>query len=163
TFLFLDMSPGDFFQEMKLNPQITQSTVDRFRIQYGMDQPLSVHYGRWLRSMAHGDFGYSFAYNSPVAPLLWVRSRNTLFLPGTGMLFAWPVALLVGGFCAEWSGGWLDRICLVGTSIVLVIPELLLGLCFLAIAVRTGWFRTGGMVSADFKDLNLWEKVEDLV
>jgi peptide/nickel transport system permease protein len=160
--MFLDLSPGDFFQEMNLNPQITQSTIDRFRIQYGMDQPLPVRYGRWLHSMVHGDLGYSLAYNSPVAPLLWVRARNTLFMTGTAMLFAWLLAIILGVVCAQWPGGWLDRICLVGTSILLVTPELLLGLCFLAIAVRTGWLRAGGMVSPDFEDLKLLEKVEDL-
>ncbi len=38
SFAFLALSPGDFFQEMGLNPQISQSTVSRFRKEYGIDQ-----------------------------------------------------------------------------------------------------------------------------
>ena len=60
------------------------------------------------------------------------------------------------------AGGWLDRVCLLGTSTLLAIPELLLGLCFLALAVRTGWFRAGGMVSPGFEDLSPWEQAKDL-
>jgi peptide/nickel transport system permease protein len=162
SFAFLALSPGDFFQEMRLNPQISQNTVSRFRTQYGTDQPLLVRYGRWLQSVGHGDFGYSFAYSTPVAPLLWARARNTLFLTGTAMFLAWAAALSLGVCCAEWPGGWLDRVCLLGTSTLLVIPELLLALCFLALAVRTGWFRAGGMVSPGFRNLTRWSQAEDL-
>jgi len=162
AFAFVAVSPGDFFQEMRLNPQISQNTVSRFRTQYGMDQPFLIRYGRWLKSVGHGDLGYSLAYGSPVVPLLLVRARNTLFLTGTAMFLAWLSALSLGVCCAEWSEGWLDRVCLLATSILLVFPELLLGLCFLALAVRTGWFRTGGMVSPGFEDLSPWNQAKDL-
>ncbi len=162
AFAFLALSPGDFFQAMRLNPQISENTVSRFRTQYGIDQPLLIRYGRWLASVGHGDFGYSLAYGSPVAPLLRVRARNTLFLTVTAMFLAWVSALSLGICCAEWAGGWLDRICLLGTSTLLAIPELLLGLCSLAFAVRTGWFRAGGMISPGFEDLSLLNRAADL-
>jgi peptide/nickel transport system permease protein len=162
TFALLALSPGDFFQEMTLNPQISQSTVSRFRKQYGIDQPLPIRYGRWLESVGHGDLGYSLAYGSPVAPLLWIRARNTLFLTGTAMFLAWLSALSLGICCAEWCGGWLDRVCLLGTSTLLMIPELLLGLCALALAVRTEWFRAGGMASLGFEHLSLLNQARDL-
>jgi peptide/nickel transport system permease protein len=162
TFTFLAWSPGDFFQEMRLNPQISQSTVFRLRAQYGMDEPLLIRYCHWLESVGHGDFGYSLAYGSPVAPLLLVRARNTVFLTGTAMFLAWLLALSLGICCAEWSGGLLDQACLLATSTVLVIPEILLGLSFLALAVRTGWFRAGGMVSPGFEALSPWNQARDL-
>jgi peptide/nickel transport system permease protein len=163
TFAFVAMSPGDFSQEMRLNPRISQNAISRFRNQYGMDQPFLIRYGHWLKSVGHGDLGYSLAYGSSVAPLLLVRARNTLFLTATAMFLTWLSALSFGIWCAAWSGGWPDRFCLLGTSTLLVIPELLLGLCFLALAVRTGWFRTGGMVSPGFEGLSHWNQVVDLV
>jgi peptide/nickel transport system permease protein len=162
TFAFIALSPGDFFQEMRLNPQISQNTVSRFRTQHGIDQPLLLRYGQWLESVGHGDFGYSFAYDTPVAPLLLVRARNTLLLTGTAMFLSWLSALSLGICCAQWPGGWLDRLCLLGTSALLVIPELLLALCSLALAVRTGWFRAGGMRSIGSETLSPWKQAEDL-
>src|SRR5947209_3675791 len=82
SFLLLQLAPGDFFDEMKLNPQISPQTIAGLRAQFGLDQPLPVRYWRWLRSAAHGDFGYSFAYNTPVADLLGARARNTVLLAG---------------------------------------------------------------------------------
>jgi peptide/nickel transport system permease protein len=162
SFFLVASSPGDFFQEMRLNPQISHSSISRFRKQYGMDQPLLIRYGNWLKSIAHGDLGSSFAYGTPVAALLWVRARNTLFLTGTAMFLTWLPALFLGIYCAERPGGWLDRLCFLGTSTLLIIPELLLGLSFLALAVRTGWFRTGGMVSLGFEELGPWSQARDL-
>ena len=112
TFAFLALSPGDFFQEMRLNPQISQNTVSRFRTQYGIDQPLLIRYGRWLESVGHGDLGYSLAYGSPVAPLLRVRARNTLFLTGTAMLLTWLSALSLGSAVQNGpGGGWTVFVC----------------------------------------------------
>jgi peptide/nickel transport system permease protein len=162
SFIFLELAPGDFFAEMRLNPQISQETVTRLRAEYGMDQPLAVRYSRWLASVVHGDFGYSFAYGSPVAPLLWVRARNTLLLAGTSLFFAWATALVLGVLSAESPGGLLDRACTLGTSALLAIPELLMGLSFLAFAVRTGWFHVGGMVSPGFEDFSAWKQIEDI-
>jgi peptide/nickel transport system permease protein len=162
SFIFLALAPGDFFEEMRLDPQISQETVTKLRAEYGTDQTLPIRYGRWLASVARGDFGYSFAYGSPVAPLLRVRARNTLLLAGSALLVAWLAALSLGVLSAESPGGLLDRTCLLVTSVSLAIPELLLGLCLLASAVHTGWFHVGGMVSPGFEDLGRMEQVKDI-
>lgn len=68
-FLFTEMAPGSFFDEMRLNPQISPETISNLRSHYGLDQPLLVRYARWMKSAAHGDLGFSIAYNTPVTPL----------------------------------------------------------------------------------------------
>ena len=83
-FLFTEMAPGSFFDEMRLNPQISPETIAALRSHYGLDQPLLVRYGRWMKSALHADLGYSIAYNTPVAPLLWSRAKNTLLLTTNG-------------------------------------------------------------------------------
>ncbi len=163
SFLFLNLAPGDFFQEMMLNTQVTSSTVTKLRAQYGMDQPLPVRYGRWLTSAAAGNFGYSFAYGSPAAPLLWVRARNTLLLGTVSLALTWLVALLLGIACAEFPGSWLDRVCHLITSGLLAIPDLVLGLFFLLCAMRTGLFPVGGMVSPGSEELTYSKQVFDLL
>src|SRR6266446_6379431 len=49
-FLFTEMAPGSFFDEMRLNPQISPETIAALRSHYGLDQPLLVRYGRWMKS-----------------------------------------------------------------------------------------------------------------
>jgi peptide/nickel transport system permease protein len=49
-----------------------------------------------------------------------------------------------------------------GTAVLLVIPDLALALGLLVLAVRTGWFPTGGMTSVDFETLSPVNKFRDL-
>ena len=70
TFLFTTLAPGNYFDEMRLNPQIAPETVAALRAQYQIDRPLPVRYLSWLSSVVHGEMGFSFAYNSAVAPIL---------------------------------------------------------------------------------------------
>src|SRR5882672_7276570 len=163
SFLFTALAPGDFLTEMKLNPRISPETVAALRDRYGLDQPLPLKYLHWLESVRRGDLGFSFAYNSPVASLLWPRARNTLLLTVPATTLAWLIAVPLGAWSASQRGRWGDRICAGATTALLVVPELLLGLMLLLLAVRTGLFPTGGMVSSGFAELGRWERVKDLV
>lgn len=162
AFLFTTLAPGNYFDEMRLNPQIAPETVAAMRAQYQLDRPLPVRYAFWLNSVLHGQMGYSFAYNSPVAPLLLVRARNTLLLTITATLIAWGIALPLGVWSAERFGRLPDRMLSWATAGLLVIPDLALALGLLVFAVRTDRFPTGGMTSLDFESLPLAGKLRDL-
>ena len=162
SFALLQLAPGDFFAPLKLNPQISARTVEGLRAQYGLDRPWPERYGDWLRGVFHGDLGPSFAYNSPVGPLLAVRARNTLLLTGTAMLWAWLIAIPLGIVSAVRRGKWSDRAGGAVTSALLTIPDLVLFLAILLLAVRSGWFPTGAMVSTTFGELSGWGRAEDI-
>jgi peptide/nickel transport system permease protein len=162
SFAILELAPGDFFTPISLNPQISAHTVGALRSQYGLDKPFPIRYERWLHSVFRGDLGISFAYGTPVAPLLAVRARNTLLLTGTSLLLAWLLAIPFGIWSAAHRGKWTDRAGGIVTSSLLTIPDLVLFLALLLLAVRTGWFPTGGMTSAGFDDLSIGGKVKDL-
>lgn len=160
--LFLELAPGNFFDEIRLNPQISSATVANLRKQYGMDQALPVRYFRWLGSAAKGELGFSFAYNAPVAPLLWARARNTLLLTGTATLLAWLISLPLGILSAARRHGWISHACSLFTSALLATPDLLLALGFLFLAVHTHWFHAGGMLSRESAGQGTWIRSKDL-
>ncbi len=162
SFVLMELAPGDFFAEMRLNPQLSAETLAGLRQQYGLDQPLPVRYLHWVQSVARGEFGFSFAYNTPVAPLLWSRAGNTLLLTIPAALFAWLIAVPVGVRSAARQGKWDDKIASAGVTALLATPELLLALGFLLIALRTGYLPTGGMSSTGFSGLSWWEKFKDV-
>src|SRR5438046_5503657 len=162
AFLFTALAPGTYFDEMRLNPQIAPETVTALRAQYGFDKPLPVRYASWLRSVIHGEMGFSFAYNGPVAPLLLVRARNTLLLTITATLLAWGIALPLGVWSADRLGRLPDRLLSWATAGLLVIPDLALALGLLVLAVRSGWFPTGGMASVGFETLSPFNKLRDV-
>lgn len=162
SFALLQLVPGDFFDSMRVNPRISQQTIDGLRASYGIDKPFPVRYARWLASVAKGQFGVSLAYNSAVAPLLRVRARNTLLLTGVSTLFAWLLAIPIGIFSATKRGKATDRATGAATSTLLTIPDLLLFLGLLLVAVRTGWFPVGGMVSPGSENAGFWSIARDV-
>ena len=161
SFLFVALAPGSFFDEMRLNPQISAETVTALRAQYGLDQPLPVRYLRWMKSVLQGQIGFSFSYNSPVAPLLRARARNTLVLTVCAALLAWLIAIPVGVWTAARKGRAADQLTSAGMATLLAAPDLLVALGLLLLAVRTGWFPSGGMVALDFEKLGWWAKTKD--
>ena len=56
SFAIIRLAPGGpFDQEQPLSPPV-RANLERL---YGLDQPLRVQYARYLRALAHGDFGPS--------------------------------------------------------------------------------------------------------
>jgi peptide/nickel transport system permease protein len=161
-FLLTDLAPGSFFDEMRLNPQISPGTIAALRSQYGLDRPLPVRYGRWVKSVVRGDWGYSFAYNSSVKSLLRLRARNTLLLTSLSMGLAWMIALPLGVWIANRPGRWDDRLSMAGTSLLLSVPEIVLVFGLLYLVIRTHLLPVGGMVSVGFDSLGPWAKGCDL-
>src|SRR5467141_5472272 len=162
AFLFTTLAPGNYFDEMRLNPQISPETVAALRAQYQLDRPLPVRYASWMNSVLHGQMGFSFAYNTPAAPILFVRARNTLLITITATLIVWGIALPLGVWSAARFGRLPDRLLSWATAALLVIPDLALALGLLVFAVRTGWFPTGGMASVDFETLSPLNRLRDL-
>lgn len=163
AFLFIDLAPGKYLEEMRLNPQISQRTLAAIRTEYGLDRPLAVRYALWLRSVARGEFGFSFAYNSPVWPVLKVRAWNTLMLTVTAMLCSWLIALPLGILAAVRVGRWQDWISGVSTAFLLAIPDVLLGLVLLAFALHTRWFPSGGMHALASTEMGMLAHLKDLL
>jgi peptide/nickel transport system permease protein len=161
-FLLFQAAPGDFLSEMKMNSQISPETITMLRVQYGLDQPLPVRYWRWLKSSAKGEFGYSFAYNTPGSTLLWPRARNTLLLSVPALLISWLIAVPLGVLAAGWKSRWADRLFSGGTSALLALPDVLIALLALLIALKTGMFPVGGMTSINAQDQGTWAWLRDL-
>lgn len=163
SFALLSVAPGNFYDELRLNPQISPGTVAALKSEYGIDRPMAVRYALWLASMARGEFGYSLLYHQAVGTLIWPRARNTLLLTSLATLLAWMIAIPWGILEALHRGGWIDRLGGALTTILLAIPDVLLGLLFLLLALTTGWFPAGGMASVSAADATMPAKIGDVV
>lgn len=161
-FVLLTLAPGDYLSEMRVDPAISAATVRQLERQYGLDRPLFIQYGRWLQSVARGDFGYSFAYAMPVRRLLLPRARNTLVLTLVATAIAWALAVSIGVATAGEGRGILHRSVSLTTSGALALPEIVVATLLLALAVRTRMLPVGGMTSMNFDEQPLAAKIADL-
>lgn len=161
TFVLLARTPGQFTDDLRLNPQISPTTIAALRAEFALDQPLLPRYGHWLRAVSRGHLGYSLAYRLPVERLIWRRAANTLLLTVTSLAIAWALALGIGlATAVSRHGGW-DRAVGVLTAACLALPDLLIALALLTIAAHTGVLPAGGMSSVGVAP-GAWAALGDL-
>jgi peptide/nickel transport system permease protein len=162
TFALIELSPGEFFDDLKVNAQVGASTIETLRQQSGLTAPPLTRYLTWVSSVARGEFGVSLAHRVPVGSLLWERARNTLLLTVPATLVCWLIALPMGLWLARHRGRWTDRIFNTASSTLLSLPDILVALLLLLVALRTGLFPTGGMFSPGIESLGGAARVRDL-
>jgi peptide/nickel transport system permease protein len=166
TFAFTALAPGDYYSEMRVDPSVPAATVEALRRQAGFDRPFAVRYAAWAAAALRGDFGYSLAYGSPVAPLVRERLGATLLLAGSATFAAWLLALPAGIWYAT-RRGWQEALARAAVAALLIVPDLLLAIVLLLLAVETGWFPAGGMASPDAASLawqtHAWDLLRHLL
>ena len=99
----------------------------------GLDEPMHVQYGKWLKNALKGDFGMSFKYKRDVMEVIGGRISNTLILGGAAFVITFALALALGVFCAWNEDKLADRIlCKLGT-VISCIPEFWLSLILILV------------------------------
>jgi peptide/nickel transport system permease protein len=162
TFALVDLAPGDFTDDMRLDPRIDSATLAALRARYALDVPLAERYLAWVQSALRGEFGYSFAYNVPVSHLLWHRGFNTLLITVTATALAWLVAVPLGVRSAVRRGGFFDRTVTATTATLQAMPDLLLGLGALWLALWSGVLPVGGLRSLGTEAAGVGPRLLDL-
>jgi peptide/nickel transport system permease protein len=108
VFFMVRAIPGDPAQIM-LGQQATQEQVQRVRENMGLDKPILVQYGLFLKNAVRGDLGDSIVTGRPVTTELRVRLPATFELVAFAMLIAVLVGIPVGVISAVRQYSLLDK------------------------------------------------------
>ena len=163
TFYLMHITPGNFFDTLRMDPQISEETLARYEELYQLDKPLLQQYLHWLKNIVHLEFGYSFFYNVPVSKILSGRLFNTFILSFASMVLTWAVAIPLGILAAVNRNRIIDKTLSMVSFICLSIPSFFLAMLLLFFASRSGIFPLGGMYSANFDDMTFMGKIIDLL
>ncbi len=163
SFLIIKMAPGDFLDQLKLNPQVSPETIERLRDLYGLDEPVIIQYLKWVKSAVVFDLGYSFQYHAPVTELIAERIPNTVLLSLSSALVAWLLAIPLGFLAGFKEGSWIDKAVQSFSYGFMSIPSFFLAFLFLFLASKTGWFPIGGVQSPNYHELSPLGKILDIL
>ncbi|MBF2046488.1 MAG: ABC transporter permease [Elainella sp. C42_A2020_010] len=166
SFFIIQLAPGDYLDNLRQNPQISEETIKRLQTQFGLDKPIIEQYFLWLRQVVtKGDFGVSFAYaQRPVTALLWERVPATLLLSVASLIVTWAIAIPLGILGAVHQNKVIDRFLRVISYLGQGFPTLITGLLLLFFAQLTSpLFPVGGMTSIDHADLTWFGKIVDIL
>ncbi|AWB93976.1 ABC transporter permease [Aeromicrobium chenweiae] len=138
--------PSDPAINMTRGRKVSADEVERLRAQMGLDQPLLVQFGHYVRDLFTGDLGTSYVYRRPVSGLIMDYLGPTLLLTGIAAIISIVLGLWLGQRTAWRRGSWFDKI---HTGIALVfwsVPTFWLGLLLLLLfGGGLHWLPTGGM------------------
>ena len=161
SFFIIRLSPVDPLAELRLNPSVSQETLEREAQRLGLDKPVIVQYGKWAKSFIKGDLGIT-SNGEQVSAKLKERIPNTLLLTVVVIFLTWVCGIPLGILAAlKWKTPF-DRILTVLTSIGMAIPSFFFAVLLLIFAVRTGWFPVGGLTGANFADMGLFSQIKDI-
>ena len=95
SFFIIRLSPVDPLAELRLNPSISQETLQKEKIRLGLDKPIIVQYGLWAKSFVKGDLGIT-SNGEKVSVKLAERIPNTLILTIIVIFMTWAVGVPLG-------------------------------------------------------------------
>jgi len=164
SFFVIQLAPGDFLDIYRQNPQFSPETVQQLEEQFGLNQPVWQQYLRWLQQVVtQFNFGISFAYQRPVAEILWERIPNTLLLSVSSIVLTWAIAIPLGIVGAVKQNQFTDKFLRVISYLGQGLPTIITGLLLLYFAQITApLFPVGGRTSINHDDLTWFGKVLDV-
>lgn len=114
----------------------------------GLDRPIPVQFGLFLRDLATLDFGESLWQRRPAIEVVFERLPNSLLLIGTGLSVAILLSIPAGAMAALRPGGMVDRLTVSAGLVSLATPQFFLGLLLIMVfSVQLQWLPTSGMGS----------------
>ena len=161
SFFLIRLSPVDPLAQMRLNPAISQETIESETKRLGLDKPVIVQYFLWFKNFVKGDMGYCID-NTKVSTKIKDRIFNTVLLSFCVIFFSWIIAIPLGVLGAVNYNSKFDKFLTVATSVTMAIPSFFFAILMLLFAQKTGLFPIGGLTSVDFNQMNLYSKVLDV-
>ena len=131
-------------ENLRLDPERMQRRMHEL----GLDQPILVQWGGWLGGLLRFDLGHSSYYNSPVAPIVAERARNTALLATMAFLVALALGIPPAFVTATRPGSLAARVIRATSLLLLSLPSFVSSLGLVLIAARTGWLPAGGLASS---------------
>ncbi|MFV0535515.1 MAG: ABC transporter permease [Cumulibacter sp.] len=132
---------------VQLGENATPEAIAAMNSEFGLDRPWYVQYFDWLGGVLTGDFGNSWATNTPVSELLGERAIISISAAGLALVIGVVVGAALGALAAHFHGSWFDRCVTVFTSVISVMPPFIVGIALITIvAVQLDWLPAAGYV-----------------
>jgi peptide/nickel transport system permease protein len=131
--------------ELLVNPQADQLERERARIAFGLDKPMWLQYGLFLKNAAAGDLGSSFVYGRPAIDVILERMPATLELAVLAMAIAIALGIPLGLYAGLRPDSTLSKAIMAGSILGFSLPTFWVGLLLIMVfAVQLGWLPSTG-------------------
>ncbi len=150
VFYISRLSPGDPLKSYYGNAVERMSMEDREKAidKLGLNEPIYIQYGKWIKNAAKGDFGISYKYKRDVISVIKDVYKNTIILGGLSYILTFAGALFLGIFSALHEDKLIDKIIMTIGNITSSIPSFWVAIILILIfGVNLGILPTSGAYS----------------
>ena len=172
TFAIIRLAPGDpaamrigsSMQGMVGNQQLASVIIEKTRQQFGLDKPLHVQYGLWLKRIVTLDFGRSYRDNRPVMERVWERLPVTLELNLISIFLIYVLAIPIGIYSSTHQYALSEKVSTVFLFILYSLPSFWIAtllILFLGGGDYLHWFPITGIRSLNAEQLPFFERLLD--
>ncbi len=146
SFTLMRLAPGNPM-DMFVRPDVHQEDLEQLKKNLGLDKPVLVQYGIWLKNLAQGNFGYSYITGKPVLEEITERLPATLLLSVSALLLTLILTIPLGILSGIFQNSTLDK-GIAGLSLLgMSLPTFWVGLMLiLFLAVKLNLFPTSGYI-----------------
>jgi peptide/nickel transport system permease protein len=143
-FVFVRALPGGP-EDALLGERGTDAQEAQIREELGLNEPIHVQYGRYLKNLLSGNLGVSVSTRQPITEEIKLRFPATLELAIAAMLFAILIGVPLGFIAAKRYQGVLDNTSLILSLIGISFPVFFLALLLKYVfAIKLGLLPTIG-------------------
>jgi peptide/nickel transport system permease protein len=149
TYLIVSLAPGDPVSALVNPEQISElgpGWLEQQRAELGLDKPIPIRYGLWMKELAQGNLGFSYTDRQPVADKISERIWPTVKLMLTVQILALVVAVPIGILSAIRQYSIIDYLVTIFGFAAISIPAFFLGLAVIYVfAIKLQWLPAAGM------------------
>lgn len=146
TFAVTNILPGDVAMVI-MGTQSNPEALAGLRESLGLNDPLTVQYGRWITGMLTGDWGNSLVFKEPIGPLIRDKMVASGMLVVLSMSIALAAAIPLGVWGAVHRDRWQDTASSTTSLLGISLPDFFWGIMLILLFARAlGWLPSSGYV-----------------
>ena len=147
VFFMLRLTPGDP-AELMLGERATEESLHQIREHLGLNEPLHVQYGMFMKRLMKGDLGETIFTRQKVWTEIKHRFPATLELSVCALFISCFVGIILGIVSATKQYSVFDYLSMLGALTGVSMPIFWLGLVLMLIfSVNLGWLPISGRLS----------------
>ncbi len=145
VFFIISLTPGDV-AAMILGDGATEEAIKELREEMGLNDPIIIQYGRYMKSLVSGDMGTSYSTGKAVSGEIAQRFPNTFKLTVSAIFLSVIISIPIGVISATKQYSIFDNIGMIVALIGISMPSFWTGLILIIIfSLQLRWLPSGGM------------------
>ena len=164
SFFLINLTPGKPTDTLsELNPKMTPEARAILEKHWGLDKPIHIRYGIWLKNVSRLDFGNSLSADMRPA---WDKIRErlpiTILINSIAMFFIFLIAVPIGIHSAVKANSLSDKLTTLAVFVGFAMPTFWLALILQFIfGVWLNILPVSGIKSLNYESLSLLQKILD--